>query len=176
MNSSISSNRWVTPWNARDNRLKFARISAFTKLSVVSKCICITLALSENPSVDRLSSGKKLSLVLGYAVNPVLRCRLLKVDQFSRLARYSKSKQWRSQISRSRRLDKFLRYILRQTEGTLREDESSKFSFTVFMTTQSCTTTGLTSTRNLRAMCRNLKNNSNEQLPVDRRDEFVKCT
>ena len=71
----------------------------------------------------------------------------------------------RSQINRSRRPDKFLRYILPQIEGTLGEDDSHEFSFTVFMTTESCTTTSLMITRNLRAI--NLKNNNNEHLPFD---------
>ena len=36
------------------------------------------------------------------------------------------------------------------------------------LTTESCTTTSLMTTRNLCAMCPNLKNNNNEYLPVDR--------
>ena len=55
-----------------------------------------------------------------------------------------------------------------QIEGTLGEDESRKFSFTVFMTAESCTTTSLMTTSNVRAMCPNLKNINNEHLPVDR--------
>ena len=101
--------------------------------------------------VDLLSNDKKLPLVLGDAAHPVLR---------------------RSQINRSRRPDKFLRYILPQIEGTLEEDESRKFSFTVFMTTESCTATSLMTSRNLRALCPNLKNNKDEHLLSD----FVKCT
>ena len=36
------------------------------------------------------------------------------------------------------------------------------------MTTKSCTSTSQMTTRNVRAMCPNLKNNNNEHLPVDR--------
>ena len=68
-------------------------------------------------------------------------------------------------INHSRRPDNFLQYILLQIEGTLGEDESRKFSFAVFMTTESCTTTSLMTTRNKMA---NLKNNNNKHLPVDR--------
>ena len=50
INRSISSNRWVSPWIASDNTLKFATISVFTQVSLVSKFICITLALGENKS------------------------------------------------------------------------------------------------------------------------------
>ena len=50
INRSISSNRWVSPWIASDNTLKFATISVFTQVSLVSKFICITLALGENTS------------------------------------------------------------------------------------------------------------------------------
>ena len=50
INRSISSNRWVSPWIASDNILKFATISALTQVSLVSKIICITLALGENTS------------------------------------------------------------------------------------------------------------------------------
>ena len=46
---------------------------------------------------------------------------------------------------------KFLRCILPQIEGTPGEDESRKFSCTVFMTTESCTTTSVMTTRSLRA-------------------------
>ena len=70
-------------------------------------------------------------------------------------------------MNRSRRPDKFLWYILPQIDGTPEEDESSKFPFTVFMTTESCTTTSLMSTRNLRTMCQNFKNDNNEHLLVD---------
>ena len=63
-------------------------------------------------------------------------------------------------MSRSRRPDKFLWYILPQIDGTPEEDESSKFSFTVFMTTESYTSASLMSTRNLRTMCQNFKNDN----------------
>ena len=51
-------------------------------------------------------------------------------------------------------------------DGTLGEDESSKFSFTV-LTTESCTTTSLMTAWNLRTICNNFKNNNNEHWPVD---------
>ena len=50
INRSISSNRWVSPLTARDNRLEFATISVFTQVSLVSKFIYRTLALGENTS------------------------------------------------------------------------------------------------------------------------------
>ena len=62
----------------------------------------------------------------------------------------------------------FLRYILLQIEEMLGDDESRTFAFTVFMTTESCTTTSLMTTSNVKATCPNLKNNNNERLPVDR--------
>ena len=44
------------------------------------------------------------------------------------------------------------------------QDESHKFSFAIFMTTDSCTTTSLMTTRNVTA---NLKKDNNEHLLVD---------
>ena len=87
----------------------------------------------------------------------------LKVDQFSGLD----TTKVNNDVNRSRRSDNFLRYILPQIEGTLGEDDSRKSSFTVFMTTQSCTSTSQMTTRNVRAMCPNWKKNNNEHLPVD---------
>ena len=34
INRSISSNRWVSPWIASDNRLQFATIRVFTQLAL----------------------------------------------------------------------------------------------------------------------------------------------
>ena len=50
MNRFIGSNLWVSPWIARDNKLKSALVSVFTQLLLISKLICINPAGGKTPS------------------------------------------------------------------------------------------------------------------------------